>query len=666
MNHTKSVYKDLANCIRVLAVDAIEKAASGHPGMPLGMADVATVLYSEFFNFNPQDAQWLNRDKMILSAGHGSMLLYSLLYLTGYPSVSLEEIKNFRQLHSKTAGHPEYGLLEGVESSTGPLGQGFGNAVGMALSAKISNAKLHEDILSYKVYSIVGDGCLMEGISHEVASLAGHLQLDNLIVLYDDNGITIDGKKDLADSENVLERFKAYNWNVYQIDGHNYDQIHTVLTKAQNSDRPVLISCKTKIGYGSPNKEGTEKCHGAPLGKDEVSLVKKSYSWSQEPFYIPEKLLKVWRYDIGQRSKGLYDLWCNKVDGLSERQKKIVTHSVRDIINDNKDMINDIVLKLKNNSIQNKGEQATRNNSGEFIEAVGGIIPLCGGSADLSGSNCSKTKNMSVIKAGSYSGNYIHYGIREHAMGAVMNGIALCNNMCVYGSSFLVFVDYMRPSIRMAALMKLPVIYVMTHDSIGVGEDGPTHQPIEQIASLRAMPNLNVFRPADATETTECWQLALESSKTPSVLCLTRQKVSQVRTDLNKDNLCARGGYILSDSASTPEIVILATGSEVSLALSVKNILNRNNINVRVVSVPSLDLLLQQSQEYINFIIPKSSMKVVIEAACSFGWDSVAGNKSLFFCIDRFGESGPAQDLFEYFGFNAEKISKSIMNKCRG
>ncbi len=661
MKYTKSTYSDLSNCIRVLTIDAVEKAKSGHPGMPMGMADVATILYSEFLRFNPNDPKWSNRDRLVLSAGHGSMLLYSLLYLTGYKDFNLDEIKDFRQLNSITSGHPEYG--NGVEVTTGPLGQGIGNAIGIALAAKMSNARLKEDVLDYKTYVISGDGCLMEGISHESASLAGHLALDNLVLLFDDNGITIDGKKDLAESDNVLDRFRAYNWEVYQIDGHDYDQIHDVLTKAQSAKKPVFISCKTTIGYGSPNKGGTEKCHGAPLGKYEAELAKQSYNWKEGGFFIPESLLKIWRDEIGMQSYDYYRKWQKSFEDLTKQQKMAISSINHDSYLDH---VKNVVFNYKKSFIDKYEEKATRSFSGDFLDAIANTLPLCGGSADLSGSNCSKAKDMSIIKAHHYSGNYIHYGIREHAMGAVMNGLAVCGNMYVYGSTFLVFQDYMKPAMRMAALMELPVTYVMTHDSIGVGEDGPTHQPIEQIASLRVIPNLNVFRPADATEVFECWQLALASKSTPSVLCLTRQKVKQVRFEYSKDNLSQKGGYILVDSSSNPEIVILSSGSEVTIALEVKHILVKHKIAVRIISVPSFDLLAQQDQHYIDSIIPRSSKKVVIEAASRFGWERFAGSEAMFFCIDQFGKSAPSEDLFDYFGLNADNISKKILNNIRG
>lgn len=660
MKYTISQYKELANCIRVLTIDAVEKAKSGHPGMPLGMADVATVLYADFLKFNPDDSQWPNRDRLVLSAGHGSMLLYSLLYLTGYSDISLDDIKNFRQLGSKAAGHPECEMLGGVEVTTGPLGQGLANAVGMALAAKISGSKLKQTLLDHKVYVIAGDGCLMEGISHEAASLAGHLQLDNLVLLYDDNGITIDGKKDLADSENVLDRFSAYNWDVHQIDGHDYKEIHDVLTKIQKAKRPVLISCKTVIGYGSPNKEGTEKCHGSPLGKEEVLLAKKFYHWnSEQSFFIPDNLLKTWR-DIGAKAKDIYDLWHRNVSDLDNQQKNLVTKDLSGYLQ----KINEVVSALKQNAIGSE-KKATRVSSGEVIEALNHLIPFCGGSADLTGSNCSKAKDMVDIQANRYSGNYINYGIREHAMGAVMNGIASYGNMFVYGATFLAFSDYMRPAIRMAALMQLPVIYVMTHDSIGLGEDGPTHQPIEQIASLRAMPNLNVFRPADLTETIECWQLALQSKHTPSVLCLTRQSLPNVRLKYIAENLSAKGGYILADSESKPEIVILATGSEVSIALEMKACLEKQNKAVRVISVPCFDLLAAQKKEYIDNMIPSYSTKVVIEAASKFGWEMFVGRDAVFCCLDSFGKSAPAEDLYNHFRLNVDNIVKKILKKVK-
>ena len=641
--------RDLANAIRFLSIDAVEKANSGHPGLPMGMADVATILFKYYLKFNPKNPNWMNRDRFVLSAGHGSMLLYSLLYLTGYKSISLNSIKNFRQLNSICAGHPEYEPNSGIETTTGPLGQGIANAVGFALAEEILKKKFGKNIINHKTYVLAGDGCLMEGISHEALSLAGHLKLKNLIMLFDNNSISIDGPTNLAVSDNYKKRFNSYGWDFIEIDGHNEKQIIKALKKAQKAKRPTTISCKTTIGYGSPNKSGTESAHGSPLGKDEIVLVRKKLKWNYEPFKVPEKILEEWK-KIGNKGTKEEIKWKKKYN----RKKNLIEKTFSN-------NFNKIFEIEKQNVINNLETIATRKSSEKILsKLVEKNKALVGGSADLSGSNNTKTKNHKIIKPGNFTGNYIHYGVREHAMSGVMNGLALHSGLIPYGGTFLIFSDYCKPSIRLSAFMKQRVIYVMSHDSIGLGEDGPTHQPIEQLSGLRSIPNLNVFRPADTTETLECWQLALENTNTPSVIALTRQKLEQVRKEFVKENKCFKGAYELSRNNEKVDLTILASGSELTLALEVSHKLATQNTYSKVISVPCLNYFEKQSNDYKEKILNETKYKVSIEAAATDCWKKFVGNNGLCFGIDNFGKSAPYKDAFKHFGLTSDNIVKKI------
>ena len=644
-------HKNLSNAIRFLSIDAIEKANSGHPGMPMGMADVATILFKHFLKFNPKNPSWLNRDRFVLSAGHGSMLLYSLLYLTGYKSVSLSSIKKFRQLNSICAGHPEYQLNTGIETTTGPLGQGISNAVGFAIAEEILKKKLGKKIINHKTYTLAGDGCLMEGISHEALSLAGHLKLKNLVMLFDNNSISIDGPTSLAISDNYEKRFESYGWDYIFINGHDEKEIFKALKKVQKAKKPTVISCKTKIGYGSPNKSGKASSHGSPLGVDEIKLVRKQLNWKYKPFEIPNNILNEWK-KIGNKGTKLEANW-NKF----YRRKK---NNINKILKNN---FSKALKSEKQNAVKEIKSLASRKTSELILNAITkDNNTLIGGSADLAGSNNTKTKYHKIIKPADFAGNYIHYGVREHAMCGIMNGLALHSKFIPYGGTFLIFTDYCKPSIRLSALMKQKIIYVMTHDSIGLGEDGPTHQPVEQLSGLRSIPNLNVFRPADRMETIECWQLALESSKTPSVLSLTRQKLNPVRKKYSDTNKCSFGAYEVLRTNNKINLTIMASGSEVNLAIETSLKLAKDKIYSKVISVPCQEIFDLQSKIYKQKILGETKFKVSIEAASTDCWKKYVGIEGLTFGIDEFGKSAPYKEIYKYFRLTVENISKKTKN----
>lgn len=648
---SKTTHTEMANAIRALSMDAVQAANSGHPGMPMGMADVATVLFDKFLKFDPKRPGWHDRDRFVLSAGHGSMLIYSLLHLTGYKAVTLEQIKNFRQIGSNTAGHPEYGHTPGVETTTGPLGQGIANAVGFALAERHMNAKYGDDIVDHHTYVIAGDGCLMEGISQEAIALAGHLKLNKLTLFWDDNSITIDGAIELSDSTDQKKRFEACGWKVIAVDGHDTSKIAGAIRRAQKSDVPTMIACKTVIGKGSPNKAGTSGAHGAPLGDQEIALTREALGIDYGSFEVPDDIYKAWKR-AGRKGAKARRQWADRLAGDAKADQFEADMSG----NLPADWMESLQV-YKDDIAMSQPKLATRASSGNVLKVITEAIPtMISGSADLEGSNKTKTPATAIeIQAGEYGGRYINYGIREHAMGAVMNGLALHGGIIPYSGTFLVFADYARPAIRLSALMGIRVIYVMTHDSIGVGEDGPTHQPVEHVASLRAIPNCYVYRPADALETAECWELAVQRDDSPSVMALTRQGLPAVRDDASK-NMCARGGYVLRNGAGKDQIVLVASGSEVHKAVQAHEQLAAHGISARVVSMPCMDIFMEQDEKYITSVMGKDLPKIAIEAGIRQGWGELIGREGAFIGMNSFGASGPGDELFEHFGITTDAI----------
>jgi transketolase len=650
----------LANAVRALAMDAVEKANSGHPGMPMGMADVATVLFTKHLKFDPADPKWPDRDRFVLSAGHGSMLLYALLYLTGYPAMTLDELKRFRQLHSKTPGHPESFITPGVETTTGPLGQGVATSVGMALAERMLAAEFGGAIFDHHTFVMCSDGDLMEGVSQEAIALAGHLKLNRLIFLFDDNGISIDGPLKLADSVDQVARFKSAGWNATHVDGFDQDAVDAAIQAAKASDRPSMIACKTIIGYGAPKKAGTSKAHGEALGAEELAGAKKALGWDYGPFVVPDDILAAWR-EAGARGKPAHAAWRKRFEALDAGKRAEIE---RRFARKRPDALARIFAELKDKIAAEKPTLATRKASEMVLEAIVPAIPeLVIGSADLTPSNNTRTKQAVDVKPGDYAGRYVHYGIREHGMAAAMNGIAMHGGLQPAGATFLVFTDYARPAMRIAALAEIPVIYVMTHDSIGLGEDGPTHQPVEHLAALRAMPNMRVFRPADAMETAECWQLALARTDGPTVLALTRQNLAPARTDAGKENRCAKGAYELAPASGKALATIFASGSEVEIALNAQKLLAERGIAARVVSVPSLELFLAQDEGYRRSVIGDAPVKIAVEAAVRFGWDAIIGPDGAFVGMSTFGTSAPYKDAYAYFGITAEAVADAVAKR---
>lgn len=647
---------EMANAIRALAMDAVEAAKSGHPGMPMGMADVATVLFTQFLDFDPVRPEWPDRDRFVLSAGHGSMLLYSLLYLTGYADMTIDELRNFRRLGSRTAGHPEYGHATGIETTTGPLGQGLGNAVGMALAERLLAARFGAGLVNHYTYVIAGDGCLMEGISHESGSLAGHLGLGKLIVLFDDNGITIDGPTSLSVSDDQQARFAAYGWHVQAVDGHDPKAVATAIAAAKETGQPSLIACKTVIGYGAPTKAGTAKAHGAALGTDEIAGAREKLGWPHAPFVVPEKILDAWRR-AGARNATAATAWEKRLAECdSETRAEFQRRSAGQLP---KGWTEGLVA-LKSAAIAEQPKIATRIASQRVIEALVPYLPeLIGGSADLTGSNNTLVADQSPIGRGEFGGSYVYYGVREHAMAAAMNGLALHGGVIPYGGTFLVFTDYCRPSIRLAALMRQRVVYVMTHDSIGLGEDGPTHQPVEHLAALRTIPNLNLFRPADTVETAECWELAIATRDRPSVLALTRQAVPSLRHE-GGENLSAYGGYIMRTSDTARQVTLIASGSEVALAIEARSQLAAEGIAATVVSLPCWQLFQAQAPHYRDEVLGLDSLRIGIEAAGAFGWDTWLGPDGAFVGMSGFGASAPVGDLYEHFKITPQAVVDAV------
>ena len=654
----------MANAIRALAMDAVQKANSGHPGLPMGAADVATVLFTQFLKFDASDTKWFDRDRFVLSAGHGSMLLYALLYLTGNKTMTIEQIKNFRQLGSITPGHPENFVTPGIETTTGPLGQGIATAVGMALAERRMAAEFGGDIVNHHTYVLASDGDLMEGISQEAIAFAGHLKLNKMIVLFDDNGISIDGAISISDSVDQVKRFEAAGWAAERIDGHDPKAIADALTRAQKADRPTLIACKTTIGFGAPTKAGSEKSHGSPLGAEEIAGARKNLKWDSPPFEIPQDVLDAWR-EAGSRGAKAHADWAKT---FASKDAGVRSEFERRMKGDLPvKALNEAVSKMKTSLAAAPKEIATRTASEHVLEVLTVAVPeMIGGSADLTGSNNTRVKGMVAISANNYGGRYVNYGIREHGMAAAMNGMTLHGGLIPYSGTFLVFADYLRPALRLAALMGERVIHVLTHDSIGLGEDGPTHQPVETVASLRAIPNLNVFRPCDTVETLECWQLALQAKDRPSVLALTRQNLPQLRLANDADNKCASGAYEISKADGEAKVSIFASGSEVSLAVEAQKLLAARCIATRVVSVPCMDLLLELPDTKKAAIIGKAPVKIAVEAAIRQGWDAIIGSDGVFVGMSGFGASAPYKELYRHFGITAEAVAETAQARLKG
>ena len=658
---TRAQHDRMANAIRALAMDAVEQAKSGHPGLPMGAADVATVLFTRFLKFDPADPAWPDRDRFVLSAGHGSMLIYALLHLLGYKTITIEEIKRFRQIGSITPGHPENFLTPGVETTTGPLGQGLGNAVGMAIAERHLAAAFGVEIVDHRTYVLVSDGDLMEGISQEAIALAGHLKLSKLIVLFDDNGISIDGPLALADSVDQVKRFEAAGWAATRVDGHDPAAIAKAIERAQASDRPSLIACRTTIGFGAPNKAGSEKCHGSPLGADEIKGARERLGWSEPAFAIPAEVREMW-LNAGRAGTAAHAAWTDRLETVPPARRAEFERRTRGELP--QDKLAAAVRAAKEKLAATPKEIATRAASETALEALTAALPeMIGGSADLTGSNNTKPKGMTVLSAADYSGRFIHYGVREHGMAAAMNGMALHGGIIPYSGTFLVFSDYCRPAIRLAALMGERVVHVMTHDSIGLGEDGPTHQPVEHLAALRAIPNLHVFRPCDAVETVECWQLALENSKGPSILALTRQNLPQLRLAHDEANRCAAGAYELVAADAAAEVSLFATGSEVAIAVAACKLLRERGVLARVVSVPCFELFRARPAAERQAVIGSAKVKVAVEAAVRQGWDEIIGSDGTFVGMTTFGASAPHKELYQHFGITPEKVAEAALGR---
>jgi transketolase len=648
-------HKDMANAIRALSIDAVEAAKSGHPGMPMGMADVATVLFSRFLKFDPRNPKWPDRDRFVLSAGHGSMLLYSLLHLTGYKDFTIEDIKRFRQLGSPCAGHPEFGHGAGVETTTGPLGQGIATAVGMALAERILAARFGSDLVNHHTFVIASDGDLMEAIS-----LAGHLRLSRLIVLFDDNGISIDGPLSLAESGDQVARFEAAGWSASRVDGHDPEAVAAAIESAMASERPSLIACRTVIGYGAPKKQGTASSHGSPLGAEEAAGAKAALGWTHAPFVVPDDIRAAW-LGAGSRGHGEYDAWLTRFTAADKGAKAGFERAMEGGIDP---ALWTALTQYRKALTEKPVTVATRKASEMALEVINTHLPeAIGGSADLTGSNNTRTKGMEAIETDDFRGRFIHYGVREHGMAAAMNGMALHGGVIPYSGTFLVFADYCRPSIRLAALMETRVIHVMTHDSIGLGEDGPTHQPVEHLASLRAIPNLNVFRPADAVETAECWEIALRTEKTPSVIALSRQNLPQVRLKHTDENRSARGAYVLSPAGAKHHVTIIATGSEVMLALEAQRQLEAQGIGASVVSMPCMDIFAAEPSSYQDRTIDPKTVRIAVEAGSRLSWDRWIGRDGAFVGMNSFGASAPYEALYKNFNITVDHIVRAARQR---